>query len=89
MEWSMKAGRIRTTLGALGTGLHPHILAASQPSESQRVNPFDRIGRVLLQIETASKTYRVVTNETARRSVIVPMPVVVKAAFLIYLLALN
>ena len=38
-----------------------------------------------MQVETACKTYRVVTNETARRSVIVPKPVVAEPSFVVML----
>ena len=89
MEWSMKVGRIRATLGALRTGLHPHIFAASQPSESQRVNPLDWIGRVLMQINATAQADRVHRDEPAGCCVIVPMPVVVQPRFGILLLPLK
>jgi hypothetical protein len=42
-----------------------------------------------VQIETTGKTYRVVTNETARRSVMVPVPVVMQPRLFIELLPLK
>jgi len=65
------------------------VVGARTLREPERIDPLRRVGRVLIQIETASKTYRVVTNETARRSVIVPMPGVVKAGLRIELLPLE
>lgn len=64
-------------------------LSPKATTQSCGVGPQRWIGRVLIQIETAGKTYRVVTNETARRSVIVPMPVVMQPCFGIMLLPLK
>ena len=64
-------------------------LSPKATTQSRGVGPQRWVGRVLIQIETAGKTYRVVTNETARRSVIVPMAVVMQPRFRIKLLPLE
>ena len=48
-------------------------------TQSRWINPKGWVGRVLLQIEAANETDRIVRYEPARRRIVVPMPVVVQA----------
>ena len=77
----LNAGLVENLLAVLGAG------AAFRQSE--RINPIDWIGRVLIPVQSTCQPDRVLRQESAAVAILVPMPVVVQPRLVVEVLPLE